>query len=207
MQPIPTPKFEETGFCRCPLPLPPLLLPQILQEVAGSGRGAAGATAVVESLRDLPQLTKLEVNLERNNLGPGPRGLCQSILDLATQKTHQATRRRKSSGPSPMRCRCVGKTSVFDPRSGRGSARSVVVASVGDFGAWSLSAARPQPRRAGGGLSPERLGSGAEKGRGHAVVESEHSNLSPRSIAVLLWCVSWVFAGLGPLRTGVRIRR
>ena len=61
------------------------------------------------------------------------------------------------------------------------------MASVGDFGAWTLSAARPQPRRAGGGLSPERFGSAAEKcsaadpkrsgeikSRGRAVVESEH---------------------------------
>ena len=37
------------------------------------GRGAAGATAVVESLRELPQLTDLKVDLQSNKLGPGPR--------------------------------------------------------------------------------------------------------------------------------------
>ncbi|CAE7557721.1 Nlrc5 [Symbiodinium necroappetens] len=33
------------------------------------GRGAAGASAVVESLRDLPQLTEVRVNLKNNDLG------------------------------------------------------------------------------------------------------------------------------------------
>ena len=73
--PIPMSKFEETGFCRCPLPLP---LPQILPEVAGSGRGAAGATAVVESLRELPQLAEVDVGLRNNSLGPGLGGFVKA---------------------------------------------------------------------------------------------------------------------------------
>ena len=109
-------------------------------------------------------------------------------------------RRRKSSGPPSMRCRCVRNASIFDPR----------VAAVGDFGAWTLSAARPQPRRDGGGLSPERFGSAAEKKIRRQIRSAREKSKaevalwwSPsietcrRRFAVLLWCWSWIFAGQG----------
>ena len=122
----------------------------------------------MESLRELPQLTKVEVDLRANELGPVLGGFVKASWDLDTQTTPQARRRSKSSGPPSMRCRCVRNASSyssFDPRPGQGPARSGVVASVGDFGAWTLSAARPQPRRAGGGLSPERFGPAPKKQR------------------------------------------
>ena len=146
----------------------------------------------MESLRELPQLTEVVVGLRDNELGPGPRGaLSKHVGPCHTKTTPQARRRRKSSGPPSMRCRCVRKASGFDPRPGRGPARSVVVASVGDFGAWTLSASRPQPRRAGGGLSPERCGSTAEKAE-ISLWWSPSIQTCRRSIAVLLWCWSWV---------------
>ena len=146
VKPIPTPKFEETGFCRCPLPLPPgsaCLRPRCCRRRRSGGEPARAAAAHgTHSLAD------------EQRARPGPWALCQSILDLATQTTPQAKRRRRSSGPPSLRCRCVRNASILiDPRPGRGRARSVVVASVGDFRAWTLPAARPQPRRAGGGLA------------------------------------------------------
>ena len=167
-----------------------------------SGRGDAGATAVVESLGELPQLTEVEVWLERNyyKLGTGLGGFVKASWTLPHNSTPQAKRRWQSSGPPWMRCRCVRNASrLFDPRPGRGPARSVVgrLRGLDSFGCEASATARwwwP--------FSRALKRSAAEKAE-----ESEHLNLSPRSIAVLLRCWSWVFAGLGPLRTGVRIRR
>ena len=144
----------------------------------GFGRGDAGATAVVESLRVLAQLAELEVDLEGNKLGPGLGGLCQSILDLATQTLPQARRRRKSSGPPSTRCRCVGKKSIFDPRPRPGPGPECGRGLCGrlrglDSGCEASASARwwwPFSRA---------LRICRHKSRGRAVVESEHSNLSP----------------------------
>ena len=101
-------------------------------------------------------------------------GFVKASLDLATQTTPQARRRRKSSGPPSMRCRCVRNASIFEPRPGRGGRPGVWSWLLWETsGLGTLSAARPQlvPR--------ERFGSFRRKSRGGAVVESEHSNLSP----------------------------
>ena len=162
-----------------------------------SGRGAAGATAVVESLRQLPQLTELKVNLQENELGPGLAGFVKASW------TPKPRPRQGGGEEAPGHLRRAAGASE-KPRAlirGPAGARPGAWSWLGLFGCEASASARwwwPFSRA---------LRICRQKSRGRAVVESEHSDLSPHSIAVLLWCWSWVFAGLGPLRTGVRIRR
>ena len=53
-------------------------------------RGDAGAAAVAESLRNLRQLTEVSVWLDKNKLGPGPRGCYKRPYGLAPTKHVQA---------------------------------------------------------------------------------------------------------------------
>ena len=111
--PIPTPKFEETGFCRCPLPL------------TGSGglclppaRGAAGATAVVVSLRELPQLAELKVirGALLKHLGPchtnhapgeeGGKAVASALARLTELKELTFDVSWNQIGPGPRRALC-----------------------------------------------------------------------------------------------------
>ena len=72
------------------------------------GRGDAGATAVVESLRELPQLTEVVVQLENNDLGPGLGGLCQSILRTLP---HKPRPRQRGEGKAPGHLCCAAGAS------------------------------------------------------------------------------------------------
>ena len=186
MKPIPTPKFEE-------------FLPISTQAPSTADSTGSGGLCLppAEALPAPPQWWRA---CESCRSSRRSRFICKATnsarasgaLSKHLGPCHTIPRpRRGGEGKAPGHLRCAGgaekNASSFDPRPGRGPARD----SFGcEASAW----------RAGGGISSERFGSSRRK-------KQRSRQTCRRSIADWLRCWSWVFAGLGPLRTGVRIRR